>query len=273
MYRGVTQMYTFNQTLPLTNTTTNMYGFSSNGRSRNTRMRGDCQHALSLLNQGAVEIPQEKLDQIGDTYVIGGVGDVDEVKRSFITSLPNTVSGLAMRAKKLRSYHAYEGLRDTYNYSEGEVNGLRKSRKDVRDEFLREKVNSEWLDRLPNAPTAKAYMSFEREWLSEEETISTTGINFRTLALKQAAGAEKLYLCSVEDLKASNVDVHVGKETLYLNRNIPWGMERRSKDMTYFGEGDAHVPKWELEGYDEDPSGKPSNYKPSNFTPPTEKTF
>lgn len=251
-----------------------MYSFSNNARSRTTRLRGDCQHALSLLNQGEVGIPQEKLDDLGDSFVIGGVGDLNQVKRSFITSLPNSVSGLAMRERKLRSYHAHEGLHNVYNYSEGEVNGLRKTRKDVRNEFLSEQVNAAWLERLPKAPTAKAYMSFEREWLSEEATISICGINFRTLATKQAAGAEMLYLCAVEDLKASNVDVHVGKETLYLNRNIPHGMSRRSRDMLYFGEGEAHVPKWEQEGYDEDPSGKPSSYKSSsNYTPPTEKTF
>jgi hypothetical protein len=233
-------------------------------------LRHDMRRTLSMLRDNATRLSQDVLNKIGDGYIVAGVNEIDSEFtqiEAFITSLPNTEVGLAMRSKKLTLTNCKQQLLNDNNF--GSAKG------ETQSDWVEANINSEWYDRLSTASKSDL-IKFDSLWLSEARVKEVTGIGFKPLCTKQIAAADRIYVVSEADLEASETPVHwnrknTEKTSIWINRNLPRSYWRRSDRFKYYpaDNEDGYVPREELQNLN--PTKR--TYKPDSFERPPEKFF
>lgn len=226
-------------------------------------LRGDCRKAIGFLRDGKVSVDQDVLDS--DEFIVAATGEVDDVVRRFLQSLPNTHVGLAMEAKKLTHRRCKQALLNKSNFGGSESK---------RRKFVEENINQDWFSRLRYGVGEESGVKFREAWLSEERTIEVTGVNFQTLATIQAAACDLVYVASVKDLEQSDRAVHYNENErsprIWLDRRIPVNRSEKSREWRYFPahDEDGFVPRSELQ-----PSKNRPTYEGDSFDAPEPKFF
>lgn len=194
-------------------------------------------------------LDQAVLDAIGEQYLVVGTGEIDNEKGKFLRSLPNTRVGIAMRAKQLESKKCRDALKSPEHYAAEarHISDTGKATPKAKRRAMKkalEGVNGEWLDNVGG------YVEIESAsgWISGQRVTEITGMSIKGMVKKGAATCSLLWLANRSDLEASDREVHVIHDSIYLDRNISLGLESETGEDgsgLYFGDADPEVTRAE----------------------------
>jgi len=154
-------------------------------------------------------INQSDID--GEGRIVAGTHyELDDDVIGYLKTLPDTHFGVAMHYSKLLKYQCRQQLRNPRNYPVVLYDSLydKTSGERVTYNDVMEHVDAQWFNGLPNGQRRSGTVEIGRDWLSEDEVVNITGLNFAALQTLGVAYVNLLYTVSETDLVECDRDVH-----------------------------------------------------------------
>jgi len=143
--------------------------------------------------------------------VAGTHHELDDDVCGYLKTLPETKVGVAMRSSQLTKYQCRQQLRNPRNYPAALPDTLydKRGAEIVTYNSVMDHVRGEWFDALPRGQRRGGTVEIGRQWLSEEEVVEITGLNFAALQTLSVAPVNLIYTVAEKDLIESDRDVHL----------------------------------------------------------------